>query len=186
MNSKQIQNLLERLIDPSRVCFAGVFPRDQIPNHLKDTKQYPYCFVANTDTSDSHGTHWVAFFYPDKNSCEFFDSYGLHPIVDYHFQLPPVNDFQMSNYTYQAYNSNVCGHYVIYFLAKRSLSFSFLAILDSFLKGSPEYNDILVHQYVRRRFKIRNYLPSIIHFHSSLCKYIQFSGSRSRSHSCSR
>lgn len=180
MNSRQIQRLLENLIDPARAQFAGVFPRDKVPNHKLEAVRYPYCYVANTDTSESPGSHWVAFYFPDPDSCEFFDSYGLHPVRDYHFTKPDSFELQMCNFTYQTSESNVCGHYVIYFLSRRALNHSLLSILDNFLKGSPEYNDSLVHLFVRRRFKIRNYLPDVVHFHTSVCNFNQSCIARSK------
>lgn len=180
MNSRQIQRLLENLIDPARAEFAGVFPRDKVPNHRTDAARYPYCYVANIDNSDSQGSHWVAFYFQDPDSCDFFDSYGLHPVRDYHFPKPDTFDLQMSTKTYQSSDSIVCGHYVVYFLSRRALNHSFLSILDNFLKGSPEYNDSLVHLFIRRRFKIRNYLPNVIHFHTSVCNFTQTCIARSK------
>lgn len=173
MNSSQIHRLLDNLLDPARVEFAGVFPRDKIPDQSADAKRFPYCYVANTDNSSEPGSHWVAFYFSDPVSCEFFDSYGLHPIADYHFRLRALEDLQMSKHSYQSYASDVCGHFVVYFLSRRALNFPFLTILDSFLKGSPEYNDLLVRQFVRRRAKIRSYLPDIVRFHSSVCSHWQ-------------
>lgn len=169
MESKQIQAILDRLINPGRCDFAGVFARDRIPNHHEQAEQYPYCFVANSDTSSRPGEHWVAFYYPTPDDCEFFDSYGLHPIYDYHFAIDKNDQLLLSPHSLQAFNSNVCGEYVIYFLAKRSLNISFQSIIDTFIKGSPEFNDQLVHQFVSRRSHICTYLPCICHFHRSTC-----------------
>ena len=43
--------------------------------------EYPGSYVANTDPSTAPGGHWVAMFFNNPRSAEFFDSYGLHPIV---------------------------------------------------------------------------------------------------------
>lgn len=182
MNSHMIRAILENLIDPARVEFAGVFPRDKVPDHRSRAEKYPYCFVANTDTAGQSGEHWVAFFYPNADECEFFDSYGLHPQFDYHFPLSllPTDQIHIATDTLQSSTSNVCGHFVIYFLAKRSLNHSFQTINDSFQKGSPEWNEHLVHEFVRRRFRIRSYLPYIIHFHRSVSDYYQTCCARSR------
>lgn len=178
MDGKRITTVLENLIDPARCEFAGVFPRDQIPNHHVQAERYPYCFVANSDTASRPGEHWVAFYYPTPNDCEFFDSYGLHPIYDYRFPISTDDDLLISPNSLQSFNSNVCGHFVIYFLAKRSLNHSFKSIIDTFMKGSPEWNDNLVRQFVRRRSHIRTYLPYIVHFHRSLCRFNQTCCSR--------
>lgn len=178
-----IRTILEKLIDPTRVEFAGVFPRDRIPDHRIQASHYPYCFVANTDTSNSNGEHWVAFYYPNPNDCEFFDSYGLHPLYEYHFPLAfDSNDqLRLATDTLQTSTSKVCGHFTIYFLAKRALNHTFDTINKSFIKGSPEWNEHLVHQFVRRRFRSPSFLPYDKPFHRSLCQYNQICCSRSQS-----
>lgn len=180
MQSKEIQLILEKLIDPARCEFAGVFPRDQIPDHhSRESSRYPYCFVANIDTASRPGQHWVAFYYPKSTDCEFFDSYGLHPIWDYRFAIDSEDELLISTHSLQSFNSNVCGHFVIYFLARRSLNHSFKSIVDSFMTGSPEWNDLLVRQFVRRRFNKRKYLPYANPYHHTLCRFNQICCSRS-------
>lgn len=178
MDSKRIRVVLENLIDPARCEFAGVFPRDQIPNHHERAERYPYCFVANTDTASRPGLHWVAFYYPTSEDCEFFDSYGLHPIWDYRFPINTNDQLLISTHSLQTFDSNVCGHFVIYFLAKRSLNHSFHSIVDTFMKGSPEWNDSLVRQFVRRRSHLSCYLPSLMQFHRSISLFNQTCCSR--------
>jgi hypothetical protein len=51
--------------------FAGVFPADQIP---KLTKRTPYA-IANLDTSDESGSHWIALARKD-GKVYFYDSFG--------------------------------------------------------------------------------------------------------------
>ena len=43
--------------------------------------EYPGSYVVNTDPSTAPGGHWVAMFFNNPRSAEFFDSYGLHPLV---------------------------------------------------------------------------------------------------------
>ena len=69
MDSFQIQKVMERLINPNSCDFIGVFPRDQIPHNIT---KYPACYIANSDTSKSPGTHWLAIYISDPNYSEFF------------------------------------------------------------------------------------------------------------------
>jgi hypothetical protein len=150
MNSLQIYNALRRFVDRKLCNFVGVFPRDKIPNITKITK-FPCCFVLNTDTSKLKGSHWVAVYYSSPKTCEFFDSYGMLPIV---YNI----DIKTSVYNtrhLQSYHSTVCGQYCIYFLYHRSLTHSLHSALRSF-SSNPVSNDILVASFVKKHFRIAN------------------------------
>ena len=54
--------------------WLGVFPTDRLPSRIT---QYPRGLVGNTDPSTQTGTHWVAMYFPDASTSEFFDSYGF-------------------------------------------------------------------------------------------------------------
>ncbi|XP_035211047.1 proteasome subunit beta type-5-like [Stegodyphus dumicola] len=74
MNSSEIHHILSR--DPvSLRCYAGVFPCDKIPV----IQNFPCALVLNTDKHDKEGTHWLAVYVINKQTLEFFDSYGLPP-----------------------------------------------------------------------------------------------------------
>ena len=87
MNNKEISRVLERLINPNLCNFLGVFSGDLIPN-MTFVNRYPAAYVVNSDTSESPGEHWLAFYYYDKDICEFFDSYGLSPFA-FGFNIHP-------------------------------------------------------------------------------------------------
>ena len=55
--------------------WLGVFPADRLPSRIT---QFPRGLVANTDPSTKPGMHWVAMYFPDTSTSEFFDSYGFH------------------------------------------------------------------------------------------------------------
>ena len=75
MNTSDLEGTLKK-IDCTKKKFGGVYPSDLLP---LEVKQYPQPFVANVDTSEKPGTHWVAFYFIDNQHGEFFDSYGLPP-----------------------------------------------------------------------------------------------------------
>ena len=60
----------------TRGVFQGVYPSDKLPTNVSS---YPALFIANVDTSDKPGTHWVAFYFTKEREGEFFDCYGLPP-----------------------------------------------------------------------------------------------------------
>ena len=60
----------------TRGVFQGVYPSDKLPASVS---QYPALFIANVDTSDKPGSHWVAFYFAKEQEGEFFDSYGAPP-----------------------------------------------------------------------------------------------------------
>ena len=60
----------------TRGVFQGVYSSDKLPTNISS---YPALFIANVDTSNKPGTHWVAFYFTKEREGEFFDSYGLPP-----------------------------------------------------------------------------------------------------------
>lgn len=92
--------------------FRGVFMRDELPKKSFQKE----CGVVNLDSSENHGTHWVA--YVKINSyVEYFDSYGnLRPPQE-------LINYVGSNIQYNYINSQKnhpynCGHLCIKFLKK--------------------------------------------------------------------
>ncbi len=145
MLSTEIRRLLDGMIDPSRVNFVGVFPRDMEPI---DFTRYPSCYVLNTDPSSEPGQHWVAIFITSPNNFEFFDSFAMHPSV-YHLSYPNVHcvmDFQA-----QSFASSVCGHYCVYYLVLRSLAHPPHLISRSFSKFDYNWNDLQVSRFIKKR-----------------------------------
>lgn len=90
--------------------------RDTLPKKPKIKERD----IINLDTSNHHGTHWVAYV-KNKNYCEYFDSYGdLKPplegleVIRY---LKNCNIFY--NYTkYQKYDTVNCGNLCLAFLKR--------------------------------------------------------------------
>lgn len=92
----------------------GVYAADRIPKILS----LPAAIVANIDTSDKRGSHWIAL-YIDKNAFgSYFDSYGLPPISTHHLDRIKRNckRYQYNKKKLQSLDSRVCGEYCIMFL----------------------------------------------------------------------
>lgn len=92
--------------------FIGVFTRDMLPVCPKHSESG----IINLDTTNSTGTHWVAYKKIGKK-VKYYDSFG---------NLPPPLEVQKYfhrcsihlNYSReQKYNSNNCGHLCLKFLS---------------------------------------------------------------------
>ena len=49
-------------------AFQGVYPSDKLPTSVSF---YPALFIANVDTSDKPGSHWIAFYFTKDQEGEF-------------------------------------------------------------------------------------------------------------------
>ena len=151
MNTSQIGAVLQR--DPfSKALFQGVFPSDQLPIQVQ---RYPACFVANVDPKGRPGSHWCAFYFTQDQQGEFFDSYGRKP----HEYTQAFKDFIERNskqWTYneqclQSLNSNVCGHYCLFYIMCRCRRVSMKTIVNRFSKNTVR-NDSLVYRFITKHF----------------------------------
>ena len=144
MNTLEIQKILTNVLPTCRVNFLGVFAQDTIPDI--NSQPSPLCFVSNTHPSNKPGEHWVAFFY-ENSHLEFFDSYGLSPsMYDFKFQIP----MRMNHQTLQSLDSNVCGHYCIFYLYHRSRGKSLSQIVSSFSTRDLSWNDNSVTRFLSK------------------------------------
>lgn len=100
----------------TRAAFQGVYPSNKLTNRIVS---YPALIIANVDTSEKPGSHWVAFHFTPDREAEFFDSYGLSP-SDYtrtftDFLNSNASSWTFNSVTLQSENSQVCGHYCLYY-----------------------------------------------------------------------
>ena len=118
MNTSQLEKALkcDEVAGPS---FRGVFACNLLPVHVST---FPASFVANTDTSDEKGEHWVAFYFDHDGNAEYFDSYGIPPLNDHleHFFNNNGKNHKHNTVQLQGLNSTVCGQYCIAYIAKRA------------------------------------------------------------------
>ena len=154
MNTTQIQNALAG--DPAvKPCFLGVFPSD----HLLSLriKRFPAALVANTDSSDEKGEHWVCFYFDKNGNAEYFDSYGFAPINCNLLQFFESNG---KNHTWnkeqlQSVKSTVCGQWCIAYLSKRCRGQSRAQIVQSLKMNTPAQSDQRIGNLVNTAFSIR-------------------------------
>ena len=129
---------------------TGVYAADRLPKRLKK----PAAFIANTDTHDEPGTHWVAFFIPVKGKPEYFDSYGLNCFIEGHlnFQANTKKTWVWNKKELQSLNSKVCGHYCLVYLICRMKKHSITDFLSLFTSNTKN-NDKHVRTCIRKYFK---------------------------------
>jgi hypothetical protein len=142
MNSKQIAKRCSYLMQQSPIRFLGVFPRDMIPAPTYT----PSCYVANIDTADEPGTHWIAVIHKSEGEVEFFDSLCQPPnVYGFMYRQPKT-----MNYRIQSLSSTTCGHHCILFLYRRANGISMQQFESRFDKENFYMNDYLAYDFVRR------------------------------------
>ncbi len=141
MNGGQLEQVLIH-DEFTRKCYMGVYAADEIPLNYIPARR-PVMFVANTAPSNHPGKHWVAFFYPTHGRPEFFDSFGRSPS---YYRLT----FQSFNYNkkgLQAFDSDVCGYYVLLYLIQRSRGITMQEITSQF-SINRDCNDLAVTHFI--------------------------------------
>jgi len=131
--------------------FIGVYARDQLPC----IESYPCCLIANTDTHDQQGTHWVAIYIDEYGYGEYFDAYGNKPFFHefYDFFAKHTIDFRCNPIALQCDTCITCGHYCLVYILLRSCCFNLHQFLCLFtvknrLLVNRKSNDIIVKNYL--------------------------------------
>lgn len=138
--------------NPSNRIFSGVFPADMLPIRTK----VPCALIVNTDKRNKAGAHWVSIYINQRRQGEFFDSYGLPPLVKEHKQfLARVCKSWVYNKTpLQGVTSSVCGHYCCLFVAAKARAFSLQSFIKSLQTNDPFSNDAKVILAFKRYFPL--------------------------------
>ncbi len=153
MNTIQLTHIL-RKDKHTRGVFQGVYPSDKLPTSVSS---FPALFIANVDTSEKPGSHWVAFYFTKDREGEFFDSYGLPP-SNYtgtftRFLNNNINEWTYNSVTLQSFDSKVCGHYCLYYAVFRCRNISMSTIVQRFSRNKRR-NDFLVKRFVEKHFPL--------------------------------
>lgn len=136
--------------------FLGVFAKDEVPKLPMHTQRYPICFVVNTDRRYLPGTHWVALYYKTPTRGEFFDSFGNMPerLGFSKKAFPGIEKW--NSIRLQSYDADVCGHFCVYFLAKRVSghigSETIFSMRNGFRSHDTKHNDDIVRKALRYKF----------------------------------
>lgn len=120
--------------------FEGVFAADTLPQTLR---KQPALLVCNTDPISKPGQHWIAFYVDKHGVSEYWDSYGMPPLVRQHkrFLKKHCKKWAYNHKTLQAIDSMVCGEYCILYLIHRAHGYSLRSFVHRHFTSDPEKND---------------------------------------------
>jgi len=131
MNTGEICCILERFFVDYPACkFLGVFAADEVPVYLP---AFPCCFIVNTDPASKPGEHWTACYCESAYLLEFFDSYGLPPVLYQAVRLPAMNVWYNPR-CFQDMSSDACGYYSVYYVCCRARGVSRIQVQSHLLR----------------------------------------------------
>ena len=141
MNTNEITQAIRGLSANS----IGVYAADQIPSRLS----HPAAIVANLDTSDKPGSHWVAFYIDSHGRGTFFDSYGLPPSSRHHLDRLRRNCkwIKWNKKKLQSFDSKVCGEYCVMFLHFMCSGFTLRKFCNIFTSDTRSNDKIVAKFY---------------------------------------
>ena len=140
MDTKEILEYMKFYPD-----FLGVFPLDHIP----ETHRRPCSMIINTDVCTEPGTHWVALYLSKDGSGEYFDSFGLPPLLPsfwYYLSKACPKGFTHNSIVLQDINATTCGLYAIVYLKLRHKGFSSFDIISAFSRNTLQ-NEKRLHTW---------------------------------------
>lgn len=150
MNTKQITNALLHN-KSTRKYFQGVFSSDQLP---KRVFRRPAIIIANTDPSYKSGQHWIAFYFHDFKTAEYFDSYGQQPLNSEFLKFLNCNSkkITINKQQIQGYFSDTCGHYCLLYSLYKSKNKSMKLFVNQFKSTDYNFNDKKVVKQCKKFF----------------------------------
>lgn len=142
MDTLKIINYLKHL-----KIFQGVYPSDITPS----IKSLPAGIVINTDNHKEPGEHWVALYIDEKKHGTYFDSYALPPL------LPSIlktikrfcNTYEYNKCPLQAFNSETCAHYCIFFIELKNIGLG-LNFICNFFNKNRKNNDTMIRYLIKK------------------------------------
>ena len=156
MNTRDILSIISQ-DSKIKPILEGVVARDKLPS-----KKLPMAIIANTDTGDGPGEHWIGMYFPVAGKAMYWDSYGMPPhhkeFLDYLGDNYHYNDVQL-----QSPFSSACGQHSIFFLAMTSRGCNVKQIQNCFGRNLAD-NDQLVTEFINRNYNVntRTYHPDYL------------------------
>ncbi|KAK3917100.1 LOW QUALITY PROTEIN: Putative thiol protease R355 [Frankliniella fusca] len=140
--------------------FEGVFAADTLP---ADSTRVALCSYTKQTSFQKPGTHWVAFFIDKHGVGEYWDSYGMPPIVSHHknFLKRLCKKWTYNHTSLQAIDSKVCGEYCLLYLIHRAHGYTLHSFVHKLFTSNPLKND----EIVRTLFK-----PCLLGAHGNAVK----------------
>jgi hypothetical protein len=146
MDTSKINNLLNK-----EKFYLGTFSRDTLPKKIISK---PSGLIANTDTSNKPGEHWVAMIFNEDGSGEYFDSYGLPPFYSEFYSFMDENcplGWGYNRIILQCLTCITCGYYCVIYIKLRSIGYSFCDYISLF-KYDKNANDSIIKKLVKKLF----------------------------------
>ena len=140
MNTSQLNASLKSIN-----FFAGTFPCDSLPKDLSPRRK-PCALIVNTDPNGAKGEHWTVLILEADGSGEYFDSFGLPPMVPQvykYLNLQCPSGFAYSCQTLQHPEAVTCGLYCVSFIKHRAEGGSLLQFLQKFTRNLDTNEQIL-------------------------------------------
>ena len=148
--------------------FEGVYAADTLPHRLH---KKPALIIANTDPISKPGQHWIAIYVDEHGVGEYFDSYGMPPIVRQHrtFLNKICKQWTINTKSLQAIDSNVCGQYCVLYLIHKAHGYSLHSFIKKLFTSNPQKNDHTVRTLFKRMYghSCTCVLPSDAHTQTS-------------------
>lgn len=131
MDNETIDQLARRYPEVAQF-YAGCFPADMIP-HMRS---YPKALIANTDPSDSAGTHWLVLFARNASEIYYFDPFGEPPLEEgpiYEY-LCRFKKIVRNRCKFQPTDALTCGAFAVFVLYHLCAGDSFERVLSRLCK----------------------------------------------------
>ena len=146
MNTKQLWNALTHNPE-TNYYFDGIFSADTL-NSIRDK---PELIICNTDPSNRPGKHWVLFFFKGR-SVDFYDSLGrdikYYGLLFLDFIKDFVDDYKQCNRQTQPLDSDLCGHYCLYYALRKCNGDSMEKIINSMVSSDHVINVVNKNFYI--------------------------------------
>lgn len=141
------ENILRKILSScsvTRPYFKDVYSSDNIEMPMK----FPASMVVNLDKDEGDGYHWVGIYNPSASDAYYFDSFGTMPKGDINQFIQNFPDTKIPNpFPIQSIKSEVCGHYVVYFIYKCSQGHAYHNVLTDL--GRKRNMDLYVYTFLR-------------------------------------
>lgn len=135
-----------------RACFAGVFAANELPRQLP----VRHLLIVNCCNRNLPGEHWVAVCQTSPNEIEFFDSFGQQPILyNLEAKLPSAQRIVYNTKQLQSVDSQVCGHYCLFYCYYRARGYSMNQIVSRHFSRDTSNNDSFVFTRVNNILKMK-------------------------------
>lgn len=144
MNTHEIKSILHKF-----ELFGGVFPLDMIPSYNCNK-----IIIVNFDPSNETGSHWVSLYYNNIRN-EYFDSYGYKSLKK-EITKSLGKCYKFNGEQLQSFNSDVCGHFCVFYTIHKCSNFSLESIINHFTENL-KLNDEIVYSYVENISKQISY-----------------------------